>query len=205
MAVLVIRSVGHHPPASIAPTPGPQTLDIEAVPLPPPPSLLTASPQTDLERDLAKHQELVEALQAELEQQQQLTSDLKHQLERQQEESARVLAQLQDYQHSVEAMTAQQARLIETMPQSHQTQAILWGILGLFTMLLLGGGVALVIFALWLMHIQRQVQRPPLGYVRRLPLEAYPPPPYPYYSDQPLPPPAQHQHLVQYEVHPLDR
>lgn len=200
VVVLLIRSSVNQSPASVQSPPDRSTLDIETIPIPPPPGFPTEPPQTRLEQDLIRQQELTEALKDELEQQQDLADDLKHQLERQRQENERITAQLKDYQDSVETMTAQQARLIESIPQNNQTQTmLLWGIVGLFAMLLLGGGVALIIFALWMMQIQRQGRRPTVVYPMRMPYD-----PYYYQGRQTLPPPPYGQPFVQYDVRPLD-
>lgn len=197
---LLVRSGNNSSPASSQPPPSPQTFDVQPVPLPPPPSLAVATPQNHLEQDLAKQQELTKDLRDELQKQQDVADDLKAQLERQQEETDKVLEQLRAYQNSVQGMADQQARLIESIPQQNQTQTmLLWGIVGLFMLLMLGGGAALVIFAVWLMQIQRQSQRPAVMYPVHLSPNSYP-----YYERRPLPPPSSRQQFIEYDVQPFE-
>ena len=201
--VLLVRAGLDRSPAMVEAPPSAPAIDIETVPLPPPPGFPPELTESSLERDLIRQQELTEALEDELDEQKDLAEDLKYQLECQRDENERIMAQLQDYQDSVETMTAQQARLIESIPRNNQTQTmLLWGIVGLFAMLLLGGGVALVIFALWMMQLQRQTRRPPIVYpvqMPRVPYSDYRQPPL-----HPLPPPTYGQPFVQYDVHPVD-
>lgn len=188
-------------PSLPPPPPSAESLDIQTVPVPLPPGMGQDTNQDRLERDLTRQEDLVTALQDELEAQKDLADDLKAQLERQQTETEQVMEQLDTYQEAVESMTSQQVRLIESIPRNNETQTmILWGILGLFLLLMLGGGTAFAIIALWLMHIQRRTPQPPqMVYPLRMP----PVPSY-YYERQPLPPPAQHQPFVQYDVRPYE-
>lgn len=194
---LLARSDPGRTPSLPPPPPSAESLNIETVPVPP--SINQVTPQERLERDMTRQEDLVNALKDELEAQKDLADDLKAQLERQQAETEQVMAQLDTYQTAVEEMTSQQVRLIESIPRNNETQTmILWGILGLFLMLMLGGGTAFAIIALWLMHIQRRTQPPPpMVYPMRMP-----PSPYYYYERQPLPPPAQQQPYVQYDIRP---
>ncbi|MGG6237666.1 hypothetical protein ACQ4N7_03420 [Nodosilinea sp. AN01ver1] len=193
---MLVRSGPGSTPSLPPPPPSAESLNIETVPVPP--SINQVTPQERLEQDMTRQEDLVNALKDELEAQKDLADDLKAQLERQQAETEQVMAQLDTYQTAVEEMTSQQVRLIESIPRNNETQTmILWGILGLFLMLMLGGGTAFAIIALWLMHIQRRTQQPPMVYPMRMP-----PSPYYYYERQPLPPPAQHQPYVQYDIRP---
>ncbi len=173
-----------------------QTLEVQPVPLPPPPTVSPDAFQNQLEQDLTDQKDLAEDLKKELKTQQELTTDLKSQLERQEQETARVVEQLQAYQSSVQTMTEQQNQLINSIPRQNETQTmLLWGIFGLFMLLIVGGGAAFVIFSLWLMHIQRQQYRPTIVYQARMP-----PDPYGYYDRRPLPPAEPRQQYVQYDV-----
>jgi hypothetical protein len=195
-----VRSGPGRTPTLPPPPPSAETLNIQTVPVPPPPTSGQEFQQDRLERDLTRQEDLVSALQEELRAQQNLADDLKAQLERQQAETDQVMEQIDTYQTAVEEMTSQQVRLIESIPRNNETQTmILWGILGLFLMLMLGGGTAFAIIALWLMHIQRRTAYtpPPMVYPMQMP-----PSPYYYYERQPLPPPAQPQSYVQYDVRP---
>lgn len=197
---MLARSGPGRTPSLPPPPPSAESLNVETVPVPSPPSLGQDNPQDRLQRDLTRQEDLVSALQSELEAQKDLADDLKAQLERQQAETDQVMAQLDTYQTAVEEMTSQQVRLIESIPRNNETQTmILWGILGLFLMLMLGGGTAFAIIALWLMHIQRRTQPPPpvMYHPMRMP-----PSPYYYYERQPLPPPVQQQPYVQYDIRP---
>ncbi|MGB3311311.1 MAG: hypothetical protein WA939_05895 [Nodosilinea sp.] len=195
---MLVRSGPGRTPSLPPPPPSAESLNVETVPVPSPPGLSQETSQDRLQRDLTRQEDLVSALQDELEAQQDLADDLKAQLERQQAETDQVMAQLDTYQTAVEEMTSQQVRLIESIPRNNETQTmILWGILGLFLMLMLGGGTAFAIIALWLMHIQRRTQQPPpMAYPMRMP-----PSPYYYYEQQPLPPPAPPPY-VQYDIRP---
>ncbi|TVP63082.1 MAG: OmpH family outer membrane protein [Leptolyngbya sp. LCM1.Bin17] len=190
-------------PRSLVPTqvpPSPESLNVQTIPVPHPPTHAVDSFQDRLERDLTKQQDLTESLQQELQAQKELADDLKMQLERQRAETDMVVEQLRTYQQAVEDMTSQQVRLIESIPRNNETQTmILWGILGLFMMLMLGGGTAFAIIALWLMHLQRQTHRPPPMYPVRMP-----PHPYLYYDNPPLPSPTRRQQLLQYGVRPFE-
>jgi hypothetical protein len=185
--------------------PSPDTLDVQTIPVPVAPNAATDSFQNRLERDLIKQQDLTESLQQELRAQQSLADDLKAQLERQRAETDMVVEQLRTYQDAVENMTSQQVRLIESIPRNNETQTmILWGILGLFMMLMLGGGTAFAVIALWLMHLQRQTHRPPPpAYPVRMPPNPYANA-YMYYDNPPLPPPTRRQQLLQYDVRPFE-
>ncbi|MFQ4135781.1 hypothetical protein PGN35_005625 [Nodosilinea sp. PGN35] len=178
-------------------------MNIQTVPVPPPPTAGQSLQQDRFERDLTRQQDLVSSLQDELRAQKNLADDLKAQLERQQAETNAVLAQLDTYQTAVEEMTSQQVRLIESIPRNNETQTmLLWGILGLFMLLVLGGGTAFAVIALWLMHLQRRTYAPPpqpMMYPVRMP-----PNPYFYYEKQPLPPSVQQPPYVQYDVRPYD-
>ncbi|WP_156119760.1 hypothetical protein [Leptolyngbya sp. KIOST-1] len=197
---MVVRSDPGNTPSLPPPPPSPDSLSIQTVPVPPPPGVSQDILQDRLERDLTRQQDLVTSLQDELRAQKNLADDLKAQLARQQAETDKVLEQLDTYQEAVEAMTSQQVRLIESIPRNNETQTmLLWGILGLFMLLVLGGGTAFAILVIWLMHLQRRtVQPPPMVYPMRMP-----PNPYPYYYErQPLPPPGQPQAYVQYDIRP---
>lgn len=197
---LLMRSGMEGSSASIQSPPSAQTLNVQPVPLPPPPSVSAEMPAADFEQDLEKQQELTQDLQDELERQRVLAADLKAQLERQQDETTQVLDQLSAYQDSVEAMADQQVRLMEAIPQQNQTQTmLLWGIVGLFLLLLVGGGGVMLVLALWLMQIQRQTQRPAVMYPVHLP-----PDPYHYYERQSLPAPSRGQRFIQYDVQPYE-
>jgi small-conductance mechanosensitive channel len=185
----------------LPPPPSAESLNIQTVPIPPPPTAGQEQQQDRFERDLTRQQDLVSSLQEELRAQKNLSDDLKAQLERQQSETDAVLEQLDTYQEAVESMTSQQVRLIESIPRNNETQTmLLWGILGLFMLLLLAGGTAFTVIALWLIYIQRRTYQPPqqLMYPVRMAQN-----PYFYYEKQPLPPPAQ-QPYVQYDVSPYE-
>ncbi|MGF1571190.1 MAG: hypothetical protein ACFCVD_24465 [Nodosilinea sp.] len=197
----MVRSNSGQAPRSV-PSPSSQTLDIQAIPVPPPPTVSPDAFQGRLEQDLTKQQDLTEALQEELREQKALASDLKAQLERQQDETDKMLEQIHTYQDSVESMASQQVRLIESIPRHNETQTmLLWGILGLFMLLMLGGGTVVAVFALWLMHMQQQQQQQQQGMIYPVQL---PPNPYMYYQKPPLPPPVPGQQYVQYEVKPYE-
>jgi hypothetical protein len=199
LLTLMVRSGTGRIPTLPPPPLSAEAINIQPMPVPPPPSGGDIQ-QSRMERDLTRQQDMVSSLQDELRAQKNLADDLKAQLERQQAETDQVLAQLNTYQTAVEEMTSQQVRLIESIPSNNETQTmILWGILGLFLMLMLGGGTAFAIIALGLMHIQRRTayQPPPTAYPMRMP-----PSPYYYYERQPLPPPAPQQPYVPYDVRP---
>jgi hypothetical protein len=200
MLTLLVRS-GAGGDSTLPPPPSLETLNIQTVPVPPPPGVGQEILQDRLERDLTRQQDLVSSLQDELRAQKTLADDLKVQLERQQAETDKVLQQLDTYQEAVETMTSQQVRLIESIPRNNETQTmILWGILGLFMMLMLAGGTAFAIIALWLMHLQRRTAPPPpMMYPMRMS-----PNPYLYYENQPLPPPVQQRPFVQYDIRPYE-
>lgn len=197
---LLVRS-GPSQTSTLPPPPPTDSLNIQTVPVPPPPGVGQEILQDRFERDLTRQQDLVTSLQDELRAQKNLADDLKVQLERQQAETDKVLEQLDTYQAAVETMTSQQVRLIESIPRNNETQTmILWGILGLFMMLMLAGGTAFAIIALWLMHLQRRTQQPSqVIYPMRMP-----PSPHYYYERQPLPPPAHPQPFVQYDIRPYE-
>jgi len=177
-----------------------QSLEVQPVPLPPPPDVSPDAFQGQLERDLTDQKDLAEDLKKELQAQQDLTADLKSQLERQEQETDQVMEQLQAYQSSVQTMSEQQNQLINSIPRQNETQTmLLWGIFGLFMLLIVGGGAAFVIFSLWLMQIQRQQYRPTVVYQARIP-----PDPYGYYERRPLPPADSRQQYVQYDVRPFE-
>ncbi|WOD37755.1 hypothetical protein [Nodosilinea sp. E11] len=196
---MLVRSEPSNRSTLPPPPPSAESLNIQTVPVPPPPGVGQEILQDRLERDLTRQQDLVSSLQDELRAQKNLADDLKVQLERQRAETDKVLEQLDTYQETVENMTSQQVRLMESIPRNNETQTmILWGILGLFMMLMLGGGTAFAILALWLMHLQRRTsQPPPMVYPMRMP-----PNPYVYYENQPLPPSVHPHAFVQYEVRP---
>ncbi|MEO1070034.1 MAG: hypothetical protein AAFW95_13095 [Cyanobacteria bacterium J06638_6] len=198
---LIVRSGTGREPTLPPPPPSAESLDIQTVPVPQPPGVSQEIAQDRLERDLTRQQDLVGSLQDELKAQQDLADDLKTQLERQQAETDKVLEQLDTYQEAVESMTSQQVRLIESIPRNNENQTmILWGILGLFLLLMLAGGTAFAILAVWLIHLQRRTyQPPPVMYPMRIP-----PNPYLYYERHPLPPPGQQQPFVQYDVKPYE-
>ncbi len=199
LTLLVRSGTGRAP--TLPPPPSATDLNIQTVPVPPPPEIAQATQQDRMERDLTRQQDLVSSLQKELEAQKDLADDLKAQLERQQTETEQVVAQLETYQKAVESMSSQQVRLIESIPRNNETQTmLLWGILGLFLVLMLAGGTAFVVIALWLMYIQRRTYQPQqVIYPMRMP-----PGPHYYYERQPLPPPVQPQSFVQYDVRPYE-
>ncbi len=203
LLTLLVRTGTGRAPSLPPPPPSPESLNIQTVPVPPPPTAGQSLQQDRFERDLTRQQDLVSSLQDELRAQKNLADDLKAQLERQQAETNAVLAQLDTYQTAVEEMTSQQVRLIESIPRNNETQTmLLWGILGLFMLLVLGGGTAFAVIALWLMHLQRRTYAPPpqpMMYPVRMP-----PNPYFYYEKQPLPPSVQQPPYVQYDVRPYD-
>lgn len=195
---MLVRSGASRAPSVLPPPPSAETLNIQTVPVPPPPGLSQDSLQDRMQEDLTRQEDLVSSLQKELEAQKDLADDLKAQLERQQSETEQVLEQMETYQEAVESMTSQQVRLIESIPRNNETQTmLLWGILGLFLILMLAGGAAFAVIALWLMHLQRRQPQPPVVYPMRMP-----PSPHYYYEPQPLPPPAHPQAFVQYDVRP---
>ncbi|NJL47808.1 MAG: hypothetical protein HC929_10425 [Leptolyngbyaceae cyanobacterium SM2_5_2] len=198
--LLLVQSTGGRSPMPENRSPDLQTLEVQPVPLPPPPDVSPDAFQDKLERDLTDQKDLAEDLKKELKAQQDLTADLKSQLERQEQETERVMEQLQTYQTSVQTMTEQQNQLINSIPKQNETQnLLLWGIFGLFMLLIVGGGAAFVVFSLWLMHIQRQQYRPTVVYQARIP-----PDPYSYYERRPLPPAEHRQQYVQYDVRPFE-
>jgi hypothetical protein len=137
---LIVRSGTGREPTLPPPPPSAESLDIQTVPVPQLPGVSQEVAQDRLERDLTRQQDLVGSLQDELKAQQDLADDLKTQLERQQAETDQVLEQLDTYQEAVESMTSQQVRLIESIPRNNENQTmILWGILGLFLILMLAG------------------------------------------------------------------
>lgn len=173
-------------------------LEVQTVPLPPPPSMPaeTAAADDQLEDELDQQRAFIAELQSDLERQQALTEDLRTQLERQQDDTEAILSELQDYQQSMDTMAAQQSRLAEAIPEASDSQTVLlWGIVGLFLFMLVGGGAVLTIFAIWLLQSQRQNQR---RTAMMYPVQV--PNPYRQYEYQVLPPAPRPQRVVQYDV-----
>jgi hypothetical protein len=179
-------------------SPSSSPLEVQTVPLPPPPSLpVETAAETELKQELNRQKELTTELKFQLERQQALTEDLRTQVSRQQDSTDAILEQLRDYRQSMDTMAAQQTRLAESIPQANDTQTVLlWGIVGLFLFLLVGGGAVLTVFAVWLLQSQQRQQQ-------RRTTVMYPmhmPNPYYGYDYQALPAPSRPQRVVQYDV-----
>lgn len=179
-----------------------QAVEVQPVQLPPPPTVPNEV-QTDpsLERELQQQRAFTERLYAQLQQQQAITDDIRAQLERQQDDTSAILEELRDYQQSVEVMSAQQAHLAEAIPKatSNAQTTLMWGILGLFVLLLVGGAAFFTVFAIWLLQNQRQPKRSTVMYPVQVPTPYASPYTY-YYDRQTLPPAAPPQRVVQYDV-----
>lgn len=197
LLMLLTRSGAGRISDSVQPPQDAGLAQVQPVPLPPPPTVSEDSTSLrELETQLNQQKELTNRLQSQLEQQQALTQDLRTQLERQQDDTDAILSQLQDYRHSMETMAAQQTRLAEAIPQASDTQTVmLWGIVGLFLFLLVGGGGVLTVFAIWLLQSQQR-QRRNNTVIYPMPV----PNPYQAYGYQTLPPSPRPQRVVQYDV-----
>jgi hypothetical protein len=199
--LLLVKSTVGRPTIPNQSPPSLQSLEVQPIPLPPPPSISPHAFQDGLTREFNQQQALTDNLQKELDAQKALADDLKRQLERQERDTEEVLKQLQTYQTSVERITTQQEQLIASIPRHNETQTmLLWGVLGLFMLLMVGGGLAFAILALWILQIQRQnYHRPTMVYPARIP-----PDPHFYYDKRPLPSSEPRQQFVQYDVRPYE-
>lgn len=170
---------------------------VQTVPLAPPQTpYADTSKEQEFERELERQKDLTAELKAQIERQQDLTEDLGAQLSRQEDNTQAILTELRSQQQSMDAIATQQTRLAESIPQSNDTQTVmLWGIVGLFLFLLVGGGAVLTVFAVWLLQSQqRQQRRSTVMYPVHMPN------PYPSYEYQALPPVTRPQRVVQYDV-----
>ncbi|HEY9761417.1 MAG TPA: hypothetical protein V6D07_02770 [Trichocoleus sp.] len=172
---------------------------VQTVPLSPSPETQADNfSEQEFKRELEQQKDLTAELKSQLERQQDLTEDLRAQLARQEDDTQAILSELKSYQQSMDALTTQQTRLAESIPQANDSQTVLlWGMVGLFLFLLVGGGAVLTVFAIWLLQSQQRQQQ------QRRTTVMYPvhmPNPYPSYEYQALPPVSRPQRVVQYDV-----
>lgn len=183
----------------------PPFVNESVVPVPgPPPTLeMNTEAQEELLEALQRQQDLTERLEDQLSQQQGLVRELEQKLQEQRSETQIIATRLDAYERSVNTLTSQQNQLAGIQHDTDKTQAsLLWVGAGLALVVLVGGAVVLLILVVLVAFQARsrpQGRSGPIIYTADVP-----PPSYPYYQQEFLPPPRRPRRVQAQDIYNYD-